>query len=78
MIYWLPTYLAREDPKLEVLDAKTLTREINSSKPVNMAELNEKLVKKLRQHQKDGDILIFMGAGNIDGWAREFASNLDN
>lgn len=78
MIYWLATYLTREDPELPVLPAQELSNYVDVSKQLELQELDEVLAKKLQAHQKNNDIIVFMGAGNIDDWARTFTKNLDN
>jgi UDP-N-acetylmuramate-alanine ligase len=37
--------------------------------------MDDALAKKLRQHAADGALVLFMGAGDIDTWARQYAAN---
>ncbi len=70
LVYWLPTYLTREDPNQRTLEPEELSQHVEPKNKVQLANLDEVLLEKLKQHQNQGDLLIFMGAGNIDGWAR--------
>lgn len=70
-IYWLPTYLSREDPKLEVLTPQQLTEKLVSRDQVRYAELNDELWTAIEKHRVDGKLVLAMGAGSIDGWLRE-------
>ncbi len=69
MVYWLPTYLSREDPSLEVLTPETLTSQLDTSK-VAIADMNEQLASEIARHRTAGQLVLLMGAGTIDAWAR--------
>ena len=109
-VYWLPTFLSRENnlPILspqEILikskiwskspdncefqntDSKTKNKtkqdkpkklEKNSksedklAKKFEISELDQNLAKKLAIHKQNNDLIIFMGAGNIDNWAKNW------
>ncbi|MCL1876665.1 Mur ligase domain-containing protein [Candidatus Saccharibacteria bacterium] len=75
-LYWLPTYLAREDEDQAVLTPAELiahlddaTREIAES-----AEMNDDLKQKISGHLANGDMVVAMiaGGGNdsLDHWLR--------
>ena len=70
-IYWLPTYLSRENPKLEVLSPQQLTERLVNRESVHYAELNDELWTAIEKHRSDGKLVLAMGAGSIDGWLRE-------
>lgn len=70
-IYWLPTYLSREDPKLEILKPEQLTEKLVNRDSVHYAELNEGLWNDIEKHRQGGRLVLAMGAGSIDGWLRE-------
>ncbi len=75
-IYWLPTYLSREDPNLEILTPEELTKALPSEKIV-LSELNADLKAAIEKELADGALVVLMGAGSIDAWAREnFTSSL--
>ena len=69
-IYWLPTYLTREDPNLPVLTPEELTRQLTTDK-VHIAQLNEALWHTIEQQRARDGLVLGMGAGTIDGWLRE-------
>lgn len=70
-VYWLPTYLSREDSKLKTLSANELINQLSNPRIAESAEMNEDLVKKINKHRKSGALVIIMGAGSIDPWARK-------
>lgn len=67
-VYWLPTYLSREDEKLEVISPEELSKSIDN---VEVAEMNNALSEKIKKHQKAGDLVVCMSAGDLDAWVRE-------
>lgn len=69
-IYWLPTYLTREDPNLPVLRPEELTRQLTMDK-VHIAQLDETLWHTIEQQRARGALVLGMGAGTIDGWLRK-------
>ncbi len=69
-VYWLPTYLSREDPSLEILTPQELTKELPSEKIV-LSELNTDLKTAINKELSSGALVVLMGAGSIDAWARK-------
>jgi UDP-N-acetylmuramate--alanine ligase len=69
-IYWLPTYLSREAPELEILTPAELTSELNATK-LHQADLNDNLWDEIQRHIDAGHLVLCMGAGSIDGWVRQ-------
>ena len=69
-IYWLPTYLTRENPDLPILTSQQLTKNINPEK-LHFADLDDNLWQNITTAQKSGKLVLCMGAGTIDGWIRE-------
>ena len=74
MIYWLPTYLSREDPKLEVLSPQQLSSTLTNHEAVVISELNDELWQHLETERRAGSLVLCMGAGDIDAWVREHLS----
>ena len=70
-IYWLPTYLSREDASLPVLAPEELYSGLNNRHATETAELGDDLWQKLTSEREQGRLVLLMGAGSIDGWARE-------
>jgi UDP-N-acetylmuramate--alanine ligase len=69
-IYWLPTYLSREDPNLPVLTPQELAASLTNCESVEPADLNDELWDKIAEARKNGKLVLAMGAGNIDAWLR--------
>ena len=74
-VYWLPTYLSREDPKLEILSQQTLANAVKSDVQIHLAALDANLKQQLIHEKSTGSVLVFLGAGSIDAWAREHFIN---
>lgn len=75
-IYWLPTYLSREDPNLEILSPEQLTSGLEPQK-IQFAEMNDDLWAEIQQQRQAESLMLCMGAGSIDGWVRKKISKLD-
>jgi len=69
-IYWLPTYLSREDPSLAVLTPHELTESLVNKESVHYADLNDELWTAIEKARQDGKLVLVMGAGSIDSWIR--------
>ncbi|CAN5437641.1 UDP-N-acetylmuramate--L-alanine ligase [soil metagenome] len=75
-IYWVPSYLAREDPMQQVLTPAELIQELNPAlkeiaKPM---ELNEQLKAVIKSHMDVGDLVVAMSGGgghSLDEWLRK-------
>jgi UDP-N-acetylmuramate--alanine ligase len=70
-IYWLPTYLSREDPKLRILEPAELTKNITNSQAVHIADMDTELWQSIDTARKQEKLVLVMGAGSIDTWTRE-------
>ena len=70
-IYWLPTYLAREDSNLATLSPQELTANLTNLDSVTYAELDDELWQHISEARDAGKLVLCMGAGTIDGWLRE-------
>lgn|GEM_PF-94309 len=69
-VYWLPTYLSREDPNLAILTPEELSAHVTNREAVQVADLNEALWDTVQRALDDKKLVLFMGAGTIDSWAR--------
>lgn len=69
-IYWLPTYLTRENPDLPTLTPQQLAKNIDPEK-LHFANLDDNLWQNITTAQESGKLVLCMGAGTIDGWIRE-------
>jgi len=73
-IYWVPTYLAREDPDLKLLTPEELIPYIKNNEVAGPAKLDDDLLAKIKQHLAQGDMVVLMGAsggGSADEWLRK-------
>lgn len=70
-VYWLPTYLSREDPALATLSPQQLIQKLDNPAIAEPAVMDDALVQQLRAYQTDGALVLIMGAGDVDAWARK-------
>lgn len=70
-VYWLPTYLTREDPSLPTLSSEELTQQLSNQSNLHFADMNNELWQSIEQARRSGSLVLIMGAGSIDGWVRE-------
>lgn len=74
-LYWVPSYLAREDPGQPVLAPAELIKNLNppSQTVAKPMELNDELKSAIKQHLASGDLVIGLsggGGGSLDEWLR--------
>ncbi len=75
-IYWLPSFLAREDPNMPVLKPQELIKHLNPQHQAiaEPAERNESLKQKIAHHLQSGDMVVAMAGGggdSLDSWLRQ-------
>lgn len=75
-LYWVPSYLAREDPALPILTPTELIGSLNPGmqSKTEAAELNDALKQKIKWHRKNGGMVLALsgGGGNsLDEWLRK-------
>ncbi|MBC7708071.1 hypothetical protein H7Y63_02520, partial [Polaromonas sp.] len=77
-VYWLPSYLAREDPDQRIMQPAELISYLADPTIAEAAEANEALKVAIQTHLDNGDMVVAMvgGGGNsLDDWLRlEFAN----
>lgn len=74
-IYWLPTYLSRENPDLAILTPSELTQTVTNRDAIRTAELDSDLWAAIQTARQDGKLVLCMGAGSIDNWVRQRLSS---
>lgn len=74
-IYWLPTYLSREDPNLEVLTPEQLSSQLSNKDSVVISNLDDELWQAIQDERAQGRLVLCMGAGSIDNWLRSRLSD---
>lgn len=79
-LYWLPTYLTREDPDLKILKPTDFIEKLNNKKVAEPAELNDKLGDALLKWHEKGYLVLLMTAGPADLWLRKlvYAGNQES
>ncbi len=70
-VYWLPTYLSREDPNLTILTPEELTEGITNKSTVRIADMDDALWSAIQESRDGGKLVLCMGAGSIDEWTRD-------
>ncbi len=75
-LYWVPSYLAREDSTQPVLAPAELIKYLDTpAKAVaSPAQLDEDLKKTIKEHLADNDLVIGLsggGGGSLDEWLRK-------
>ncbi len=72
-LYWVPSYLAREDPSQQVLSPQELIANLQNQDMAVAATLNQELKKKIQHHLEQGDLVVCLsggGGGSLDEWLR--------
>lgn len=69
-LYWLPTYLTRENPDQEILTPQELTKNLTNKETLHFAELDDALWSSIEAARAKGALVLCMGAGSIDNWVR--------
>ncbi len=77
-VYWVPSYLAREDPDQRVIPPKELIGHLSDPSIASPMERDEELKNVIQKHLDAGDMVVAMvggGGGSLDDWIRaEFTS----
>lgn len=75
-LYIVPSYLAREDPKLPLLSPEDLKGLLSPAVQsiATAAVLDQHLTKAIKKHTREGDIVLCLsagGGGSLDEWLRK-------
>lgn len=75
-IYWVPSYLAREDPAQPLLTPDELIKNLNPQLQAvaSPTQLDDSLKAAINSHLKDGDLVVALsggGGGSLDEWLRQ-------
>jgi UDP-N-acetylmuramate--alanine ligase len=77
-VYWLPSYLAREDPDQRVIPPEELIARLSDPTIAVPADRDTRLKETIQHHLAKGDMVVGMaggGGGSLDEWLRkEFAA----
>ncbi|HVI60629.1 MAG TPA: Mur ligase domain-containing protein [Candidatus Saccharimonadales bacterium] len=76
-VYWVPSYLAREDPNQRVIPPSELISRLADPSLAEPMERDTKLKETIQKHLDAGDMVVCMAGGggdSLDDWLRqEFA-----
>lgn len=75
-IFWLPTYLTREDESLPILKPLDFINGLNNAEAAEAAELSDDLWEQILKYREEGYLVILMTAGPADEWLREKLYNI--
>lgn len=75
-IYVVPSFLAREDPSLPLLQPSDLVNMLSNEAKTRAepSRLDDKLLEKIKSHAKGGDLVLALsagGPGSLDEWLRQ-------
>ena len=70
-VFWLPTYLTRENPELKILEPAEFIEGLANREVAEAAELNDEFAERLKKYIEDKYLVVLMTAGPADGWLRE-------
>ena len=69
-VFWLPTYLTREDESLKILTPEDFIADLDDPGIAESVEMNDNLASRLQNLAKDGYLILLMTAGPADTWLR--------
>lgn len=73
-VYWIPSYLAREDPNQTVLTPTELITHLADPTIAEARERDDSLKQTIQEHLSNGDMVVGMaggGGGSLDEWLRQ-------
>jgi UDP-N-acetylmuramate--alanine ligase len=73
-LYWVPSYLAREDPLQRVIAPGELISHLDDPSIAKAMQRDDELKQTLQEHLKNGDMVIGLAGGggdSLDDWLRE-------
>ncbi|HVX24267.1 MAG TPA: Mur ligase domain-containing protein [Candidatus Saccharimonadales bacterium] len=72
-VYWIPSYLAREDPKQRIIPPAELISHLTDPKLASPLKRDAKLKKTIQKHLDAGDMVVGLAGGggdSLDDWLR--------
>lgn len=73
-VYWVPSYLAREDPTQRIIPPEELISHLSDPSIAEPLEREEDLKKAIQKHLNAGDMVVCMAGGggdSLDEWIRK-------
>lgn len=79
-VYWLPTYLTRENTEKGILSPADFIQHLENKKDAEVAKLDDDLAKKVLDWHDKGYLILLMTAGPADAWIRKlvYAGNQES
>ncbi len=77
-VYWIPSYLAREDPEQAILEPAELITHLSDPSIAEARQRDDNLKQTIQSHLDNGDMVVGMaggGGGSLDDWLREGFTN---
>ncbi len=73
-LYWVPSYLAREDPKQSILTPDELIQHLDNPSLAQSMNLDQELKDAIKQHLDNNDMVVCLTGGggkSLDEWLRD-------
>jgi UDP-N-acetylmuramate--alanine ligase len=73
-LYWVPSYMAREDPGQAIITPKEFIQSVEEPADKQAAELDGGLKQAIQDHLQAGDTVVCLsggGGGSLDEWVRQ-------
>lgn len=70
-LFWLPTFLSRENPDLPVLSPEELISNLENPEIAEASTTDGALADKLRALREQNWLIVLMSAGSADAWFRQ-------
>jgi UDP-N-acetylmuramate--alanine ligase len=73
-LYWVPSYLAREDPEQKIITPQQFIDSIDEPAEKEAAAEDDNLKQAIQKHLNDGDLVVCLsggGGGSLDEWLRK-------
>ncbi len=73
-VYWVPSYLAREDPDQRIIDPAEMIKHLSNPEIAEPMERDTQLKETIQKHLDAGDMVVAMaggGGGSLDEWIRK-------
>lgn len=72
-VYWIPSYLAREDPSQPIISPQELITHLSDPSVAKPLDRDESLKQTIQKHLDQGDMVVAMAGGggdSLDEWIR--------
>lgn len=72
-VYWIPSYLAREDPQQPILEPAELIKHLSDPSIASAMQRDDALKAVIQKHLDNGDMVVGMAGGggdSLDEWLR--------